>query len=235
MNAERWLLELRTELVRRKLPPLYVERMVLELGDHLSNLLEDRMSTDAKDLHGVFDRLGSPGHVAASAAREFRKARFSQRHPVLMFVLAPVLSLPLLWCASILGVLLMVKMLGIESGNSTTTAVWQATDAAIPYLIVALMVIPVAAAAAFFCRVAARAGVSWKWSLAACCLIAVLGSAAMTHFVLPTETSQGTLSFGLRFALWPTASQLLQFVAPLAICGWAIWRQVKANRQSVLT
>lgn len=234
MNAERWLLELRAELVRRKLPPLYVERMVLELSDHVSNLLEDRMSTDAKDLHGVFDRLGSPGNVAASAAREFCKARFSRRHPVLMFVLAPVLSLPLLWFCSVVTLILTVKMLGIESGNSTTGAVWRAADAAVPYVIVALMVIPVALAAAFFCRIAARAGVSWKWSLAACGLIAILGSAAMTHFVLPTETTQGTFSFGFRFALWPTTSQLLQFLAPLAICGWAIWRQVKANKQSVL-
>lgn len=234
MNAERWLLKLRTELVRRKLPPLYVERMVLELSDHLSNLLEDRMSTDAKDLHGVFERLGTPGGVAATAAHEFRKARFSRRHPVLVFILAPVLSLPMLWFASVATVILAVKLLGIESGNSTTTAVWQAADVALPFVIVALMVIPVALAAAFFCRVAARAGVSWKWSLAACCMIAVLGSAAMTHFVLPTETTQGSLHFGLRLALRPTASQLLQFAAPLAICGWAIWRQVKASRQSVL-
>jgi hypothetical protein len=226
VDALLWLNELRAELARRKLPPLYVERFVLELSDHFSDCMEGRMSTDAKDLHGVFQRLGSPGQVASSAAQEYRRAKFSRRHPVLMFVLMPVLSLPLLWCMSIAAVVLMAKLLGIESGNATTGAAWRAVDAAVPHLVVGLMVVPVAVAAAFFCRVAGRAGVSWRWSLAACCLIAVLGSAAMTHFVLPTETTKGTLTFGFRLALKPTASQALQFLAPMAICGWAMWRQV---------
>ena len=83
----------RAELARRKLPPLYVERFVSELSDHLTDWREDRMSTDAKDLHGVFERLGSPGQVAASAAQEYRRARFSRRHPVLMFVVLPLVAL----------------------------------------------------------------------------------------------------------------------------------------------
>jgi hypothetical protein len=227
VDARPWLNELRAELARRKLPPLYVERFVLELSDHFSDCMEDRMSTDAKDLHGVFQRLGSPGQVASSAAQEYRRAKFSRRHPVLMFVLLPVLSLPVLWCTSIMAVMLMVKMLGIETGNSTTATAWRVADAAMPFLVVGLMVVPVAVAAAFFCRIAARAGVSWRWSLAACCLIAVLGSAAMTQFVLPTETTKGMLTFGFRLALKPTASQALQFLAPMAICGWAMWRQVR--------
>ena len=103
MDAPHWLHELRAELARRKLPPLYVERFVSEMSDHFSDCMEDRMSTDAKDLHGVFQRLGTPGDVARSAAHEFRQARFSRRHPVLMFVVLPVLFNIFFVVLSILG------------------------------------------------------------------------------------------------------------------------------------
>ena len=83
MDAQQWLNQLQAALARQKLPPFYVERLVAELSDHITDSLEDRMSTDAKDLHGVFQRLGSPSQVASSAAQEYRRAKFSRRHPVL--------------------------------------------------------------------------------------------------------------------------------------------------------
>jgi len=234
VNAQRWLLELRTELVRRKLPPLYVERMVLELSDHLSNLLEDRMSTDAKDLHGVFQRLGSPGQVAASAAQEYRKARFSQRHPVLMFVVLPVLSLPVLWFASLTCIVLLMGVLGIESGKVDTGGmVWRFANACLPYTVLALLVLPAAASAAFFARLASRAQVNWKWLAAASLMIAVLGGLAAIDIMLPTMHERGRLMFGFSLSKHPSASQLLQFLLPLAICGWAIWRQLRNGRPMV--
>jgi hypothetical protein len=228
MDARHWLRELRTELVARKLPPRYVERFVLELSDHLTDLTEDRMSTDAKDLHGVFDRLGAPGHVAHAAAKEYRQARFSRRHPVLMFVLLPILSLPVLWTAGVVALVVLVKLMGIESGKVVTSEpVWQWANAVVPYLVVGLMVIPLAIAAAFFCRLASRAAVSWKWSLAACLLLAAFGGMAVAQFMLPTDTSQGRLTFGFGISAHPSASQVLQFLIPLAIGGWAVWQQLK--------
>ncbi len=234
MDAKHWLDEVRTQLVRRKLPPLYVERLVVELSDHLTDCMEDRMSTDAKDLHGVFQRLGAPSTVATQAASEYRQARFSRRHPVLMFVVLPIVALPLLWAASIVALISLVKLLGIESGQVTTgEAAWQWANAALPYATVGLLIAPLALAAAFFCRLARRAGVSWRWSLAACALLAVLGGAAMTQFVLPTEHAKGTLRFGFGISTHPSASQMLQFLLPLSIGGWAAWRQLSgAGRQS---
>ena len=228
MDALPWLNELRVELARRKLPPLYVERFVLELSDHFSDCMEDRMSTDAKDLHGVFQRLGSPGQVASSAAQEYRRAKFSRRHPVLMFVLMPVLALPVLWFAKIMLVLLLVKALGIEEGGAVgiQSAIWRGADAALPYVIVAMTAVPVAIAAAFFCRLALRADVNWKWALASCSLLAIIGGAAVAQLALPTETSKGSLSFGFGISTHPSPAQMLQFLLPLAIGGWAIWRQV---------
>jgi hypothetical protein len=226
MDAKHWLRELQAELVRRKLPPLYVERFVGEMSDHLHDFMEDRMSTDAKDLHGVFHRLGAPQQVAASAAREHARARFSRRHPILMFVALPVLSLPLLWIAKITTVVLLIKALGIEQGAADVHSnVWRAADAALPYLMVAVTALPVAIAATFFCYLARRAGVSWRWTLAACSLLAVVGGAAIATMTLPTATTQGSLRFGLGVSMHPSAAQLLQFLIPLAIAGWVILRQ----------
>lgn len=190
------------------------------------------MSTDAKDLHGVFQRLGSPGHVAASAAQEFRKARFSQRHPVLMFVVLPVLALPVLWFAALTCIVLLMGALGIESGKvDTGGAGWRLANACLPYTVLALLVLPAAASAAFFARLANRAQVNWKWLAAASGMIAILGGLAAIEIILPTMHEQGRLTLGFSLSKHPSASQALQFLLPLAICGWAIWRQMKSGRQ----
>jgi hypothetical protein len=230
VDARHWLSQLRNELEQRKLPGEYTARLVAELSDHLVDLLEDPMSTDAKDLHGVFQRLGEPGRVAARAAQEYRRARFSRRHPVVTFVVLPILALPFFWVGCVMAMLAVVKLLGLETGKvDTGSAVWQWADACVPYVVLGLLVVPVALAAAFFSRLAIAAGVSWKWTFAACAVVAVLGGMAMTEFVLPTEHTKGELHLGLALGLRPSASQMLQFLLPLAIGGWAIWRQIKGR------
>ena len=188
--------------------------------------MEDRMSTDAKDLHGVFQRLGTPGDVARSAAHEFRQARFSRRHPVLMFLVLPVVSLPILWVGSIMAVVMLLQLLGIESGKvDTSSSAWQVANACLPYAVLALLLLPAAASATFFTHLAKRAEVDWKWLGLACLLVAVLGGLAAMDVMLPTANDQGRFTFGLSLSKHPSASQLLQFLLPLAIGGWAMWRQ----------
>ena len=230
MDSKHWLSQLRAELARRKLPPQYVERFVVELSDHVTDFLEDRMSTDAKDLHGVFQRLGEPGQLADSAAKEYRKGRFSRRHPLLMFVVLPVLSLPGLWVAYVLGMLLTAKSLGLESGKvDTATTVWQWANACAPFFVMGMLLVPVGLTTAFFCRLARNAGVSLKWTIVACFVLALLGGLATSQFVLPTETTQGRLTVSFGFGLHPSSLQVLQFLLPLAIGGWAVWRQMKGR------
>jgi hypothetical protein len=128
-----------------------------------------------------------------------------------------------------------VRALGIESGNvDTSGAAWRFANACLPYTVLGLLVLPAAASAMFFARLANRSQVNWKWLAAASAMIAVLGGLAAIDIMLPTIHDQGRLMFGFSLSKHPSASQVLQFLLPLAICGWAIWRQVKANRQSVL-
>jgi hypothetical protein len=95
-----------------------------------------------------------------------------------------------------------------------------------------MLLVPVALAAAFFSRLAIAADVSWKWTLAACFVLALAGGLAMCDFSLPTEHARGRFTLGYRLAIYPTASQALQFVLPLAIGGWAAWRQIKVRAPS---
>ena len=192
MNARRWLDELRTELTRRRLPLDYIERMTCELSDHFHLLLEDRMSTDAKDLRSVGARLGQARDIATAAADEFRRRHFSGRHPVLMFLLLPMATLPLLWAALLVVLLLVAKALGLESGGANLDGPVAATMTAwMPTILFVVLLLPVIAAAACMCRLAMRTGVNRKWMVLACSLVAILGGAAVVNVALPTTTAKG--------------------------------------------
>lgn len=250
MDARQWLEQVRGELGRRKLPPFYAERLVEELSDHLTDFLEDRMSTDAKDLHGVFHRLGSPATVAATAAGEFRKQRFSRRHPVLVFVVMPIATLALLWASAIF---LFASAAGIVSwlttGREEHFPEWLV--AGMPVFASAIVLAPIALTAVFFCRIAGRAAVGWKWPAGACLMLAIIGGAAFfdmkissidrglihgTQFrdVSPPPPPTGSMMFGFGLNTRPRPWQILQFTVPLAICACFIWRQANHRRQHVL-
>src|SRR4051794_2843986 len=119
MGAPRRLSRFRIELTRHRLPPPYVERLPPGLFDHIPHFLENRMSTDAKDLPRLSRHLGAPSRVATEAAAEYRRGKFAARHPVLMFVLMPILSLPILWAGYVFTILSVASMLGLQSGEPT--------------------------------------------------------------------------------------------------------------------
>jgi len=231
MNSQQWLVQVRAELSKRKLPSLYVERLVSELSDHLTDCTEDRMSTDARDLQGVFERFGSPQQVASGAAQAYRPARFSGRHPILMFVVLPIISLPVLWLAFVTALVATLSAFGIKHGTiQADSSAYHLAQAALPYLLLSMLLVPATLAAAFFCRLARNATLHWKWPLMACGLIAVFAGLSIIQFSLPGPASHGTLSFGFSLSDHPSPSQWLQFLLPLAIGGWAAWRSIKTER-----
>ncbi len=104
MEHQPWLDELRKEFVRRKLPPHYAKRLLAELTDHFNDFKEDRMSTDTADLTGVVHQLGSPRDIGAAATAQYRRQRFSGRHPFWVFAVLPIVSLPLLFVSLLFGI-----------------------------------------------------------------------------------------------------------------------------------
>lgn len=192
------------------------------------------MSTDAHDLRSLERQLGAPHVVADSAAREYRRARFCGRHPVLTFIVLPLLVVPLLTATVAFALVLLADVLGLagDEARQRTSGNWEHTT--MPLISQAVVLLPVVLTAIGFCWLAARSAVSWKWIVAACLLVALLGGTAMVNLALPGNGHQGSLTFGLGVSAHPSSGQLLQFALPLTIGAWTIWRQSQIQR-SLLT
>jgi hypothetical protein len=227
VDAQQWLEQVRAELARKNLPPHYVERLTSELSDHISDFMEDHMSTEAFDRFDAVRPMGTPQHLANSAASEHRQRHFSARHPLITFVMLPILSLPVLWSAILMLIVLSAKLLGFESG-STTAAPSPWIESIVKLCATRSLLVPVAISSAFFCWLAARGEVDRKWIVTACLLVAIFGGAAMVDLTLPGVDHKGSLFFGLSLNHHPSLGQVLQFALPLAICGYAVWRQSSA-------
>lgn len=254
MDAQQWLNQVQAALARQNLPPFYVERLTAELSDHITDSLEDRMSTDAKDLRHFTSPLGTPAAVAAAAIGEFRKRRFSSRHPIVVFVMLPLVALVLMWAAEIVAIALSaaaISRLFGGTGSAEQIPDWLAP--LMPVLAGTTILAPLGLAAMVFCHIAGRAAITWKWPLAACVLMAVVGGAAFfdvkvanvdrgvlhdTRFHEANNPAaplpRGSMAFGFGVSAHPRPWQIVQFSVPLAICGLFAWRQYSHRRQHVL-
>ena len=87
-----WLDDVRERLADKRLPPKYVRRLLDELSEHLEDLKEENMSTEAN----AYSRLGEPEQVAQAAIITYRRHSFLGRHPVatfLVFAVSPIVPL----------------------------------------------------------------------------------------------------------------------------------------------
>src|SRR5262245_59489694 len=92
-----WLDEFLDQLKRQELPPPYVERLWRELSDHLHDIQEEKQGMDAEMVPNPSVRMGEPSDLAQVIGSEFRKLSFSQKHPIVMFAVMPVLLLLGIW------------------------------------------------------------------------------------------------------------------------------------------
>ena len=74
MGNQPWLDRVRERLARQALPPAYIRRFTEELSDHLEDLKEESMETDA------LSRLGEPGQLANAAVAAYRRRSRSRGH-----------------------------------------------------------------------------------------------------------------------------------------------------------
>jgi hypothetical protein len=216
MPVRHWLESIRKECARQGLPPSYVERLVSELSDHVTEFNEGSNSMEANERQPSV--LGSASEIAAVATSEYRRRRFSGRHPWLAFVIAPTLALPLLWATSLCLFVLAAQAMGFDSDNPTVSAEntrW--VNEMLPIAVMTSLVLPVIAATIAFCRLAIKSAVSRRWMLLCCAILAVLGGAANSSVSLPSEGAKGSVAFGFGFSLPPSPQQFAQFILPLLI------------------
>jgi hypothetical protein len=236
MEQAPWLEQVRRELMRRGLPARYVKRLVSELTDHIHDCTEDFMSMDAQDLRWLGERMGRPGELAEAATEEFRRRGFCGRHPLLAFGVLPAVALFGLWLACVIGIVLTLNLIGLVHRGSnppsnTLPPIVEQFRYAIPWVVSSVIVVPSIAAAGFFCWLARRNAVGWKWSLAACTIVAVLTGLLHVQLQLPVPPAHGHLTVGLAFKRFPSVAQFLQFAIPMAIGAWVAWRQNMRERR----
>ena len=235
MHGQSWLDELHRQLTRKRLPPAYVARFVDELSDHVTDFLEDQMSTDALQSHSVFDRFGAPQDLARRAAQEFRQRSFCGRHPILMFVVSPLLVMAAGTFASVLAVVAVGRVCkwidpALSSDRLSPTAV-----AGMRMLCICSPLAPAALTAALFAWLAARAGVPRRWPIITGAILGLLAGLAQLDMYVSAAPGQSRLQLGLGFstALTETVFQLSKFAVPLLIGIWIFSRGIR-RRASVL-
>ncbi|HEY1603891.1 MAG TPA: hypothetical protein VGG64_30095 [Pirellulales bacterium] len=235
MYDRSWLDELHKQLTRRRLPPAYVARLVDELSDHVTDSLEDQMSTDALQSRSVFDRLGAPHEVARRADNEFRQRSFCGRHPILMFVVLPLVVMAAATFASVLAVIAMGQLCkwidpGISSDRLSPTAV-----GGMRLFCISTLLAPAGLTAAFFAWIAARGNVSQRWPIVTGAILGLLAGAAQLDMQLSAVPGRSSLNLGLGFstALAETIFQLSKFAVPVLIGMWIFSRGTRRRASMI--
>lgn len=211
MPAPNWHEATRKALTRRRLPPRQVRRLMDELHDHYLNLMEENPNMNSDSLA---DRLGDPDDLAEYALAEHRRRSFAGRHPVVMFLVAPI---PLALAVVVAAVALLVGVASLipEQIAHGETGV-AATSILMAFVSWGLRLFPFALLAAVFSRMARTSLCDWRWGFAASMLVALLAGAFAVDYQLPTALpNSGRFSVGLGFPGGPI--QALQFAVPVAV------------------
>jgi hypothetical protein len=238
MPGHPWLEALRGDLVDRGLPPDYAARFVQELDDHIRDILqeeEERMHTEMPEAAprpdfavSVADRLGPPEVLAEQAVAEYRRTTFAGRHPVWMFVVAPMPALVLGWFLFVVA-----GALGFEGVAYLLTGGREVAETEVPLALRRALYayfyssafVPPALLALWWCRLARRSGRGLRWGLAACLLIALAAGSFITQLTPPTPDAKGTFMIGFGIGRRASPLQVAQFAVPfLAAAGYLLWR-----------
>jgi hypothetical protein len=221
-----WLDELRDQLKREELPPPYVERLWRELIDHLHDIHEEKQGMDAETVHSPNVRMGEPSDLARFIGSEFRKQSFSQKHPIVTFVLMPVLLLLGIWAGLQAGLLLVDYVLAGLLGEPVE---WVAVGLSMTerLIIYGEIWIPVALTTVIFCRAARRRRVSWRWPLLTAATLAVFPGMTM-RLASGGDPAGWVLLVGVPSAI--TATLIVQALLPLTVAGLYSWRRSRLER-----
>lgn len=230
MDSRQWCDQLRSDLRRQNLPPVYIERLIEELSDHSIDLQKENPSMDAQN---AFDCLGNTQRLADVAGHEFRSRTFAGRHPWLTFIIAPFAFVPLVFAALVIGPigLLYASATFFEwaIGDSMPEFTRQTEAWCMWGFEGYVRFVPFAVAAWLFCCWGQRNNMH-RWALAACSIVALFAGIMVTSSTLSNDDhTGGTWTIG--FAFHPNLRQLIQLVVPLAIAAWLLLRLPNCERK----
>jgi hypothetical protein len=243
--------EFRSELVRRGLPRAYIERLLSELDDHYTDLLEERSTSmgAARKLQteigndgssNAEQRLGNPAQLALFAAERYHARSFWGRHPWITYLLAP---LPLLatcwiafgtafwafmWCICLVG----VHVFGWTDDTFANPGdyIWLQAGS-IAFMCWYAIVLPPLTAAWLLCRTYRRNALDWRWPIVGCILLAAVAGVFTTSYRIATEPNNGLFMIGFD-VVGTSTDWLLRFLPKFALAlGIGLLLIKRAQRQ----
>ena len=227
MDDRPWLRELALLLARQGLPRRYTERLLEELSDHFDDLMEEEIMRASESAN----RLGSAQSIAAVAARQYRSRRFASRHPRIVFLLFPIVLLPVLWAAALVGMVTCSDWLGLEAEHlSSGPATSSASQTTASLLCRAAIVLPAIIATLLFYGLSRRATLHWRWPMFAWALLGLLAGCAWVDLSL-NPAGQRALLFAFGITRHTLTLQSAQMLAPLALGGLLLWRDARFGKQ----
>jgi hypothetical protein len=230
--------QLTAELRRQKLPPAYIERLLAEFEDHLTDLQEERdaamhqarkpeavpSGNVVEDLSNqtvnIASRIGDPSRLAQFAAMQYRNRSFLGRHPILTFLVLPV---PLV-VLQVIGFMCAMFLLGTVIDPGAIAEGFNEHDHPLLVGLVlavfswAIAVFPPLVSALMMCRVARKNALDWRWSVAACCLVALYCALFVTSWRLATAPGTGQFMMGFSVA-WSAQWIAFTFLPKFAVAA----------------
>jgi hypothetical protein len=226
MGNQRWLDDFRRQLIGRKLPGKYVQRIVEEAADHLEDLMEESMKNTDLDLNA---RMGDSEHVAESAVAAFRCRSFLGRHPAaafMTFAVSPLVAFLVLMFAVLIAFFGTCKLCGLIDNDGLHLG---ALKAVINYALpLAVISVPSMLLSFLYCSLSRKTVVGKKWMLFACGALVVVSSATFCelHFNGASDHGQLILFVGARYWI-----QIVQFLIAVAFSWWLIRRSDQGRTQ----
>jgi hypothetical protein len=238
MASQPWVDEVQEQLAKHALPHSYVKRFVEELTDHLEDLKEETMSTEAD----VFSRLGNPVDVARKTVSEYRQRSFIGRHfmaAFLVFAVSPLVMLLALLTVAFLALLTFFWLIGDDNLHQTSVLLGQFRPIATIILSITLsvstIIIPSILASFLYCKLARRYGIGKKWMFVSCAILAITASTLIWTVKLSDMPGQSSLTLGSLLTIPTDIQQFIQILAPLAICFWFMRYSRDRNRMQIVS
>ncbi len=223
MGSRSWLERVGRELARRGVPAGRRSRLLAELRDHLEDLSEggERMSKIALD-----EVLGQPEAVAEQAATEYRRESWIQRHPLWVFGITPLpaalLGLTLYLLLAFGAAWLLELCFGELPVSGDHERLGRGIVTAYGFTV---GLVPFAACAVLFARLAVRSKVSKWWLVTAVVQVAIVAWMVVVSWTFSDVPGQSQFMIGLRLPPWGNLNSwasllspgLLQLALPLVV------------------
>jgi hypothetical protein len=218
---------LRERLLTAGVSPRHVRRYMAELSDHVIDLeTEAKRAGHPEPAASALERLGKPDDLAKAMIDRTELRAWTARAPWLVFLIAPSLAVAAIDLMTIVGIMLIVKLILPQAGDQTAVPVphWFAALSAAINIFHAYGVSLLLGAGVIL--IAVRQRMPPLWPIVGLVAVAVLGTLNQLHIDVPVAPHQhGEVSLGAGISA-PVAFRIgvdLLLMLPLYF-AWRRWQ-----------